>query len=437
MEKFYKQRVDFYNHIEKILNKYTNLCLKMDEKGNRYIYDYSKNTPIISLEKLLGSPERSKDGESYLSCVLEKNKCNQFLATKIIPIKKMEYNIIEVKIMEKLNKIVLDKGCPNFNIMYDNFICEHKKNFEFSSKQIKDKILQITEVKKINKNVEELNQSLTFIPKLVDVFVENVKLLKDTLDTVNEKLRDKLVNLKEYDTKSLIIMNELADYDLATFLGNQNNFESIEEEIENIIFQLSIALEVMYKNNIIHLDLHAGNIFMNEFNKKTDIVYKSNDELIGISTKYLVKVSDFGRSYILSNDIPDFLINKIYREMCRFYPANFNKDDLKKKEIFTKNVKKIGKVFFYIYDAWRILKNIILILKNKYNMKKENLDRKKNDLLALAITLIGETDNLFMQTEKVEYKNVEKIYKEFLLGVQYETLKKTKITNKNDYYFIS
>ena len=26
MEKFYKQRVDFYNHIEKILNKYTNLA---------------------------------------------------------------------------------------------------------------------------------------------------------------------------------------------------------------------------------------------------------------------------------------------------------------------------------------------------------------------------------------------------------------------------
>jgi serine/threonine protein kinase len=416
MEQLYKQRIDKYYYIEEILKEFSSLCIKRDSKNTRFIYDTKKDTSIIKLNSILGTPEKSKDGESWKATVLDKKK-ETSIAVKIIPIKNLEFNKREIKIMDILKKVVLNKGTPNFNLMYDNFICNHNKKYIFESRLIQDKINELNKMVEFNNSLEKIEKNIAeYEPNVYEVFIENYNLLKKTIGNITGELTEKITSLKDYPVKSLIILNELADTDLATHINSYTSFDDDIEDIQNIIYQILFGLLTMNYQGIAHLDLHAGNIFINKLNKKIDIFYKYKNFSHKINTKNFIKISDFGRSwYFETIEVNDKICHQIYKELSRFFPIYFIIDDLKTKEIFTKNIKKIGPKFFHVYDFWRIFKNIIISLEKILNIKLKNTDNTILKKIILIITGFEKhivsliTDKIDNVIYEIYNKNIEDI----------------------------
>lgn len=426
MEELYKRRIDKYYYIEEVLKEFPNLCIKRD-KNNRYIFDTKKNTSIIKLVSILGTPEKSKDGESWKATILDKKKQIP-LAIKIIPIKNLEFNKREIEIMTILKKYIIDKGCPHFNLMYDNFICNHNKKYVFESKLIQEKINELEKMEEFNNSLENVEKKISeFEPKVYEVFIENYNILKKTIGNITGELKDKITSLKDYPVKSLIILNELADSDLATHINSYTSFEDDLDDILSIIYQILFGLLTLTQKKIAHLDLHTGNIFINKLNKNIEINYKLEKDNYKIVTKNLAKISDFGRSYHFKT-FNDKISHQIYKELSRFFPIYYNIDDLKTKEIFTKNVKKIGPPFFHVYDFWRIFKNINLSLEKKLNIKLRNTNnfifRKISGLLEGI-----EKHIISLIQEKID----NYIYK--VLSTDLFEILNTKLTKENNKFY--
>lgn len=416
MEELYKQRVDKYYYIEQVLKEYPNLCIKRDSKNTRFIYDTKKDTSIIKLVTILGTPEKSKDGESWKAIILDKKK-EITLAVKIIPIKNLEFNKREIEVMTILKNFIIDKGCPHFNLMYDNFICNHNKKYIFESKLIQEKINELEKMVEFNNSLEKVEKKISeYEPSVYEVFIDNYNVLKKTIGNITGELKDKITSLKDYSVKSLIILNELADTDLATHMNSYTSFEDDLEDILNIIYQILFGLITMSKKKIAHLDLHTGNIFINKLNKKIEINYKLNKNYYKITTKNLAKISDFGRSYYFENtNINDKICNQVYKELSRFIPIYYNIEDLKTKEIFNKNIKKIGPIFFHVYDFWRIFKNIILSLEKILNIKLRNTKNKVFEYIIGLLDFIEE--HLFsLITDKINL-NIYDMYQKSLSNI--------------------
>lgn len=418
MEELYKQRIDKYYYIEEVLKEFPNLCIKRDNKNNRYIYDTKRDVSIIKLNNLLGTPEKSKDGESWKATILDKKKKIN-LAIKIIPIKNIEFNKREIEIMNILKKNILNKGCPHFNLMYDNFICNHNKKYIFESKLIQEKINELDKMVEFNNSLENVNKEISkYEPSVYEVFVDNYHKFKKSINSITEELKEKITSLKDYPIKSSIILNELADTDLATHLNSYTSFEDDQEDILSIIYQIILGLLSLLEQKIAHLDLHTGNIFINKLNKKIDINYKIGKEYYKITTNNFAKISDFGRSWHFDKiEINDKICNQVYKELSRFFPIYYNIEDLKTKESFIKNLKKIGPPFFYVYDFWRIFKNIILSIEKIMNIKlrkSENIVFQK--IIAILdlferhiISLVS--DNIIYEIYNGEIKNIVDLMK--------------------------
>jgi len=431
MEEIYKQRIDKYYYIEEVIKEFPNLCIKRDSKNKRYIYDTKKDVSIIKLNNILGTPEKSKDGESWKAVILDKKKAIN-LAIKIIPIKNLEFNKREIQIMDIIKKNILDKDCPHFNLMYDNFICNHNKKYIFESKLIQEKINELEKMVEFNNSLENVNKKISeYEPNVYEIFIENYNIFKKTIDTITGDLKEKILSLKDYPVKSLIILNELADTDLVTHINSYTSFEDDLDDILSIIYQIILGLLALTNMHIAHLDLHTGNIFINKLNKKVDINYKISKEYFKITTKNFAKISDFGRSWYFSSiNINDKICHQVYKELSRFFPIYYNIEDLKTKDIFIKNIKKIGPKFFHIYDFWRIFKNIILSLEKIFNIKLRNTD---NIIIKKIIGLLDGFENHIISiiTNKVN-SIIYQIYDQVI----YEIINLIKMKDSPKYYYI-
>jgi len=430
MEELYKQRIDKYYYIEEVIKEFPNLCIKRDTKNNRFIYDIKKNTSIIKLNNILGTPEKSKDGESWKAIILDKKK-GVNLAVKIIPIKNLEFNKREIQIMNIIKKRILNKGCPHFNLMYDNFICNHNKKYIFESKLIQEKINELEKMVEFNNSLEDVNKKiLEYEPNVYEIFIENYNIFKKTIGSITGDLKEKITSLKDYPLKSLIILNELADTDLATHINSYTSFEDDLDDILSIIYQIILGLLTLTNMHITHLDLHTGNIFINKLNKKIDINYKISKEYFKITTKNFAKISDFGRSwYFDTKNINEMICHQVYKELSRFFPIYYNIEDLKTKDIFIKNIKKIGPIFFHIYDFWRIFKNIILSLEKIFNIKLRNTD---NIIFKKIIALLDGFENHIISLISDKVNNI--IYQIYESDI-YMIINLIKIKENPKYYY--
>lgn len=342
-----------YNNVNKVFNNFTNLCIKIDKKKNKYIYDTKKNIPIIKLEKLLGTPEKSKDGESYESVVLDKKKSINNIAVKITPYRNKSKT--EIEILEIVTKGVLKNETQNFNILYRSFICNYADNFKFESTHIDNKINQLNEMSELSNELNKVEKKMeTYKPKMFNVFKTAYDSLKVIIEENNKLIQKKIIKYKGFTEEALIIVNELADMDLHDYLKQEKI-----QDLEGIFKQIAYGCDYMRKNNIIHFDLHVGNILLKK-QKNAVIKYKNNE----IKSDYIVKITDFGRSIILTDKTRNTVYKKMWKEMTRFYPNYYIKDDEKVKENFIKNIKKLGDDILYAFDLWRIYKNITSLTKN-------------------------------------------------------------------------
>jgi len=205
-------------------------------------------------------------------------------------------------------------------------------------------------------NVEKRMES--YKPKMFNIFKTTYDSLKVIIEESNKSIQKKLIKYKGFTEEALIIVNELADMDLHDYLKEVNIDEKHLYFLESIFKQIAYGCDYMRKNKIIHFDLHVGNILLSK--EKNKIIKYDNNEII---SDYIVKITDFGRSIILTDKIRNTVYKKIWKEMTRFYPNYYIKEDEKLKEKFIKNIKKLGDDILYAFDIWRIYKNILSLTK--------------------------------------------------------------------------
>jgi hypothetical protein len=97
---------------------------------------------------------------------------------------------------------------------------------------------------------------------------------------------------------SLLLLKNTEGKTLRKWLSKKRDIINFEEELWNVIFQITAACYAMSLSKMIHNDLHAGNIFIQELDTITDFLYNINDIPILIRTKYKVLIFDFDRSYV-------------------------------------------------------------------------------------------------------------------------------------------
>ena len=211
--------------------------------------------------------------------------------------------------------------CPNFikylasgknctyknllNILENNLYDSKKSKNHFTSKTIK----------------ELLNRNINCIEDLC----------KDRLSIDNDKdlmlgnITDPSINFR-YN----MILNEQIPSNSVKF----NSF--LDKNIKKgilfllpVIFQIFTACYSMSLSKMVHNDLHAGNVFIEELKKEEVLEYNINSKKYKIKTKYKAFVYDFDRSYAESLGDNESLTDRVCDDNSQCNTFIDNKDILK------------------------------------------------------------------------------------------------------------
>ena len=370
-------RINNKNIINKILKKTKKHCIITKKKQN-YLYYIDKNKNIyLKFNNLLGKSDTSRDGEVYDINIEGIN-----LAIKIIPLKK-QYTNTEINIMKETSNFVENNICPNFNLLYYSFSCSHDNKYNYKNKNIKQVLNEYNDIKDyntaINKVLIILNDTKINDNSKYENFQNfpalNNKIYNSILKSIKET--DTIINnYKLYNKDSIIILSELSDIDLNTYLSNfKNSKKNMSDIITSFIIQIIISLLVLHsKGRIIHMDLHTGNILLNKVNKNGYWHYKHSSFQSRNSNKtdgeyfiknegYQIKIADFGRSYKVSYSKNNKeLLSKLLKQLKRFFPLWYNDISSEDFENILQEVHESHLDWCFQFDIWRIfssLKNTI------------------------------------------------------------------------------
>jgi len=181
----------------------------------------------------------------------------------------------EIEILEKLRKDLLDHKTPHFPLLYSTLYCDDLRN----------------EIKKVDP------KDLTMFPKL-------------------------LANAGKKKTPLVILLNELANGDLKTFIHeNLNNTELLK----NSYIQVQLALFSFYMTSgALHMDSHWGNFLYHKIKPGGYFHYNICDKDYYLKNiGYLWVIWDFGLSKYLSSN-PASMNYDTSRIMKSFYHKNNN-----------------------------------------------------------------------------------------------------------------
>ena len=302
----------------------------------------------------LGTIGGSVDAEAYK---LEPKKGYK-LALKICPLTKIEmikimntqYRIWrELHILKEIYKLIKNHLSPNLPIIYFYFICKNMKKNDYENPNIK----------KIYNNNNIRND------------------IKETIKSENETkaiLLDKMIKRKDYGTNSLCIVNELCNTTIKDLLMNSNLIDKIDDNIfKSFIFQIISGIYTYTKHgNIAHFDLHGGNILISYVQPDNYWHYNINNKDYYIyNYGYILKIWDFGRSYIINNDNTNIIITQLKAQMNRFMEQLFVEDPKLKEDMYKiLNTENLYLICF-CFDLWRIISYILSkIQKNDFLLYK-------------------------------------------------------------------
>jgi len=131
--------------------------------------------------------------------------------------------------------------------------------------------------------------------------------LKDRFDaTIFQKVLDNLLELKKTPDNSIhgIITY---DYDMITLHDLINNLsENVKSEYIyiNLIFELLYSIYIMNINlNLMHNDLHFGNIMTKKLDTPIYSTYIINNNTYILKKYFIIRIYDFDRAYVKNDDI--------------------------------------------------------------------------------------------------------------------------------------
>jgi len=326
-------RIDLYKSINEILlDSNTNLCdcySEINKNNKNNINENLKTTNdchFLNIEKQIGSD--SVAGIVYLSKIN-----NITCALKIMPIisnESVNNNENEIRIAKLVSDLVIQNKSIHFPIVYGSYNCDdivYPKNCKFLPDSFKyavdEKIIQIFEQKlnnfntpitaakkrmfkiKISKNIIDKNDNFTekYINEMIEWFNKNYE--SYGLPNGNEITKDDVLP----KLKGNILISELANMDLKQFIEiHLNENKIIQDDVWiNIFMQVLNGINDLQNNNIIHEDLHLGNVLL---------LIKNNN--------FTCLIHDFGSSKIKDVDNFNWTENDRSFDILKFIDSILN-----------------------------------------------------------------------------------------------------------------
>ncbi len=277
---------------------------------------------------------------------------------------------------EKDMKRLINQYCKNsqncflksknpLNISYrKNFKFDFNINYEYISiingkKSKTDCLLTIFPLNNSLISLEDSNLIDSFIKFLNDIFEKNKKYLVNNfnLDILyNQKLLIKISQIYKFGSlKDLIYStNPLYSYEKKNIIYNKNQIGKplSKKKISKFSRQILLLLKRLHKNNIYHLNLHSGNILVD------------NDNNIKVNDLEMVILSDLKRQD-----------ENFFSYLFEYYSSNPKGNLLNIFEVI--DIISFGKILYEISTGSE-MKNAELNIK-----KIENIDKDIIDILKL------------------------------------------------------
>ncbi len=257
------------------------------------------------------------------------------------------------------------KSKNSLNISYrKNFKFDFNINYEYISiingkKNKTDCLLTIFPLNNTIINLEDNNLIDSFIKFLNDIFEKNKKYLVNNfhLDILyNQKLFIKISQIYKFGSlKDLIYStNPLYSYEKKNILYNKNQKGKplSKKKISKFSRQILLLLKRLHKNNIYHLNLHSGNILVD------------NDNNIKVNDLEMIIFSDLKRQD-----------ENFFSSLFEYYSSNPKGNVLNIFEVI--DIISFGKILYEISTGSEMENS-------ELNIKKlENIDKDIIDILKL------------------------------------------------------
>lgn len=330
--------------------QYANLIRNIFLKDNKHIFTHKNfnNITILYTSKHyfnkyiinhLGTIGGSIDAEAYK---LEP-KNGYPLAIKFCPLTKIELTHmmnIEFKVWKELEILKILYGLlqqnisPNLPIIYFYCICSNMAKNDYSNPNIK-KFYN-------NKNIR-------------------ISIKDNIIDEKKAYILNRMNKKKDYGMNSLCIINELCDTTIKDILNDKHETHIDDFIFKSFIFQIISGIYTYIKyGNIVHFDLHGGNILISKIKPDKYWVYNINNNIYYLyNYGYILKIWDFGRSYIIGKDSNEIIITQLKSQMIRFMDKIFDEDVKLKTDMYITITNNNIHFICFCFDLWRITSYIL------------------------------------------------------------------------------
>jgi hypothetical protein len=343
------QRIKYGTSIRDLFVKKHESIFKSHKFKNIKILYTTKDKIQRYIKNHLGQVGGSIDAEAYN---LEFKK-GYNLAIKFCPLTKTEVTKMmninykvwkELDILKTLYELLQNYISPNLPLIYLYFICHNMEKDDYNNPNIKKFYNNQNIRKSIKTNIIDENESKAHV-----------------LSRMNKK--------KDYGMSSLCIINELCDTTIKDIL-NEKNVDKIDDcTFKSFMFQIISGIYAYIKHgHIAHFDLHGGNVLVSNVKPDKYWYYIINNQTYYVyNYGYLLKIWDFGRSYLLNKDPKEIIITQLKSQMIRFMEKIFKEDPELKKDMYNIITEENIDLICFCFDLWRITTYILSkLLKNEY-----------------------------------------------------------------------
>ncbi len=209
-------------------------------------------------------------------------------------------------------------------------------------------------MKKYNNGIE--------INKIEEEFLNCIKIMENIS---SKDINNNSIKFYEYfdSTKKIFIIMEFCDDNLLNLIENKNRL--VDEEINNIIFQLNNCFKIMKNEKIIHGNIKLENILIKYINKE--------------KTKFKIKLTDYGKKDYYNNS---FLLKSKNEQDVNLLKTIapqilHNSKDQEKCDLWS-----LGIIIYYmVFNNYPFEEKKKTNLLNKINTKEKGLKPTSNENL--------------------------------------------------------
>ncbi len=309
----------------------------------------------------------------------------------------------EVKVYEDITQPLVDLNiCPNFvTYIHSSLDCEYSDILDmlFDTLTSSGRLLRAeTVINNLNRNIEHMVNNTRKTPAIN--MIEDSIDYQSSIDTI--EINTDLIS-HEYPEEtyrySLLLLENTNGEKLSNWMINKKYTSNFNTEFWNVVFQIAAACYAMSLSKMVHNDLHAGNIFIQDLGKITDFLYNINDIPILIRTKYKVLIFDFDRAFVKRLGENNILTTETCEQIsqCNVFISN---KDIVKIFCYITNIIKTNDLLD-ILSVNPYIQGILIqtySFENKKGLKKCFLQYKKDTALPLSVyDSINTPDDILME----------------------------------------